>query len=218
MDEVSRREGRTVLFVSHNMAAMASLTSRGIVLESGSVVASGTTSEAISSYLSRGVNQSTYVCPPNHGATGPHIRQAEVVTTDPNGVQRFGMPLEIKFRLSHERPIARGCFSFQIINQFQQPVIHAFAYDLDLKARSALGETILTCWFPALQLNVGRFHLRTFLSEPPGGEVFESVDGICPFEVVRTDRQIPWGWRAEACAYHENWEWKELSVSSEAQS
>src|SRR6202011_2356759 len=41
MDDVSRREGRTVLFVSHNLAAVADLTSRGIVLNSGSVVADG---------------------------------------------------------------------------------------------------------------------------------------------------------------------------------
>src|SRR5690349_8870360 len=37
MDEVSRQEGRTVLFVSHNMAAIADLADRAILLEHGSV-------------------------------------------------------------------------------------------------------------------------------------------------------------------------------------
>src|SRR6202007_2986704 len=36
MDEVSRRDGRTVLFVSHNLAAVAEMTNRALLLVSGS--------------------------------------------------------------------------------------------------------------------------------------------------------------------------------------
>jgi lipopolysaccharide transport system ATP-binding protein len=50
MSEVARG-GRTVIFVSHNMAAMKSLTRRGIVLDGGKVVFSGTTEEVIQYYL-----------------------------------------------------------------------------------------------------------------------------------------------------------------------
>ena len=45
------REGRTVLFVSHNMAAVENLCSRGILLEDGKVVFDGTQTEAIHRYL-----------------------------------------------------------------------------------------------------------------------------------------------------------------------
>src|SRR5437667_70164 len=38
MNEVSRRHGRTVLFVSHNMAALSELTNKAIHLENGSLV------------------------------------------------------------------------------------------------------------------------------------------------------------------------------------
>jgi lipopolysaccharide transport system ATP-binding protein len=50
MGEVARG-GRTVIFVSHNMAAMKSLTRRGIILDAGRVVFSGTTEEVIQQYL-----------------------------------------------------------------------------------------------------------------------------------------------------------------------
>jgi lipopolysaccharide transport system ATP-binding protein len=50
MGEVARG-GRTVVFVSHNMAAMKSLTKRGIVLDAGRVVFSGTTEQVIQHYL-----------------------------------------------------------------------------------------------------------------------------------------------------------------------
>lgn len=51
MDTLSRSEGRTVLFVSHNMAAIETLTHRALVLESGCVRFCGDTKDAVSCYL-----------------------------------------------------------------------------------------------------------------------------------------------------------------------
>jgi lipopolysaccharide transport system ATP-binding protein len=50
MGEVAQ-EGRTVLFVSHNMSAVQRLCSRGIVLEGGRIAFDGTAPEAVSRYL-----------------------------------------------------------------------------------------------------------------------------------------------------------------------
>ncbi|WP_417881914.1 ABC transporter ATP-binding protein [Xanthomarina gelatinilytica] len=51
MQDISKGEGRTVLFVSHNMAAVKSLCTRAIVLEHGKTVFEGGTDEAVSFYL-----------------------------------------------------------------------------------------------------------------------------------------------------------------------
>src|SRR5690349_15784728 len=50
MGEVSRG-GRTVLFVSHNMAAIENLCKRGVVLEHGKLAFQGTSKEAVHHYL-----------------------------------------------------------------------------------------------------------------------------------------------------------------------
>ncbi|HEY3760385.1 MAG TPA: ABC transporter ATP-binding protein [Verrucomicrobiae bacterium] len=50
MEEVSRNQGRTVLFVSHNMAAVVQLTNRAIVMEKGRVRFNGPTDEAVKGY------------------------------------------------------------------------------------------------------------------------------------------------------------------------
>jgi lipopolysaccharide transport system ATP-binding protein len=50
MKDVSK-EGRTVIFVSHNMSAVKSLCNRAIVLEKGEVVFMGETDQAVSKYL-----------------------------------------------------------------------------------------------------------------------------------------------------------------------
>jgi lipopolysaccharide transport system ATP-binding protein len=53
MNDVSKGEGRTVLFVSHNMAAVKNLCSKGIVLEYGNVIYTGSADESVDYYLSR---------------------------------------------------------------------------------------------------------------------------------------------------------------------
>ena len=51
MDEVTNRQGRTILFVSHNMQAVRNLCNRGIFLENGEVVCDGEVEEVIEKYL-----------------------------------------------------------------------------------------------------------------------------------------------------------------------
>ena len=45
------QEGRTVLFVSHNMAAVQALCDRGVLLKAGTVICDSTVSDAIVKYL-----------------------------------------------------------------------------------------------------------------------------------------------------------------------
>lgn len=51
MQDISSGDGRTVLFVSHNMASVKNLCTRTIVLENGSTVFEGTTNEGVDYYL-----------------------------------------------------------------------------------------------------------------------------------------------------------------------
>ena len=51
MNELSAGEGRTVLFVSHNMAQVKNLCNKGIVLEKGRVVKEGEIEKCVQSYL-----------------------------------------------------------------------------------------------------------------------------------------------------------------------
>ena len=54
MQDVSRGEGRTVLFVSHNMGAVKNLCKRGIVLNQGQVAFDGGVEEAVDFYIKEG--------------------------------------------------------------------------------------------------------------------------------------------------------------------
>jgi len=207
MHAVASNEGRTVLLVSHNLAAITEMADRALLLDSGRVAVDGSVSEVISTYLSKGAIAPIYVRPHEKPSRAAYVRRIEVFTSDPNGVHRFGEPLEIKFWIRHDEPISRACFSFNVVNYHLQNVLHAWALYPEYSFGRTVGETVLTCCFPALRLNVGRFHLRTHLAGPPGGEFYERLEGICEFEVVRTDSML-WGWHPEDCAYHEEWDWK----------
>ena len=58
MQDISKTDGRTVLFVSHNMAAVKSLCTKGIVLEHGGITFSGSSDDAINYYLENSYKKS----------------------------------------------------------------------------------------------------------------------------------------------------------------
>jgi ABC-type polysaccharide/polyol phosphate transport system ATPase subunit len=207
MQDVAGREGRTVLLVSHNLAVIGELTARALLLNTGEVEYVGSATSAISRYLSHGAAAPVYIADGSRVGRRPYVRRAEIVTSDADARHRFGEPLEIRFHIGAAASLTRGCLSVQIVNQFQQPVVHAFAYYPDLRLSDCADEDIVICRFDSPRLNVGEYRLRWFLSEPPGGEQYEMVDGVCRFEVTRTDKSIFWGWRPEACTYHEHWAW-----------
>jgi lipopolysaccharide transport system ATP-binding protein len=59
MQDISQTDGRTVLFVSHNMAAVRSLCSSGCLLEHGALTLRGSSEECVNSYLNPKDSSST---------------------------------------------------------------------------------------------------------------------------------------------------------------
>lgn len=103
MDEV-RREGRTVLFVSHNLAAMKSLCSRGILIEKGGIVIDGDVDTVVDQYLGQDAHhRQTGLIPddaPRYGRiTGDaRFRSVRLMDLDGNDVSQlyFGQPFQIQ--------------------------------------------------------------------------------------------------------------------------
>jgi lipopolysaccharide transport system ATP-binding protein len=215
IDEVSRQEGRTVLLVSHNLAAIAEMADRALLLDAGSVRVDGSVAEAISTYLA-GVARKSGYSSPNLRTSSPHIAQVEVATSDPNAVHRFGEPLEIKFWIRHPIPMRNSSFCFQIVNSQSQIPVICSSYYHGMGFGETGGCSAIVCRFPKILLNVGQFHLCTWLQEQPSGHTYENLDGICAFEVIRIDTNQIGGWRPQICTYHEQHDWAVIDVTSNA--
>ena len=208
IDEVSRRQGRTVLFVSHNMAAIAQLTSRALLLEKGTIALNASTSEAIAAYISAGAQGPIYTSVQSSRGTSPRVIRAEVLTSGPEGVQFFLEALRIKVWIQNGMGTSRSCLGLEILNQSFVSAVHLEACYPEYKLAEKPGVHIVQFRLPRVQLNVGKYQLRIWLGTPPGGETYEVIEGVCQFEVVRNDPGGPWGWRAEMCVYHEEFEVK----------
>jgi lipopolysaccharide transport system ATP-binding protein len=205
MQEVSRG-GRTVLFVSHNTAAIATLTNRCVYLRSGEVATLGLTQDVLRKYLVSEKNpENIYRNSVPAGQCG--ISSAQIVKSSPGEAHISGSDLEVEFEFAHPGPLKGACFSFQIVNQLQQPALHFWIYDCDQPICRTGTHSRLTCRIPNTRLNVGHYSLTTYFSEPPGGTLYEKLEGICPFEVVVTERQTLFGWRPDACAYLPAFSW-----------
>lgn len=60
MDDVSKEEGRTVIFVSHNMTALSNVCSKGILLKNGLLALSTDINSAVKHYLQTDKNANNY--------------------------------------------------------------------------------------------------------------------------------------------------------------
>jgi lipopolysaccharide transport system ATP-binding protein len=66
MESVSKNDGRTVLFVSHNMGAVKNLCNRAIILNNGMISFNGKTDDAIDLYLNAGLKGQFGIIPDNY--------------------------------------------------------------------------------------------------------------------------------------------------------
>jgi len=209
MEDVSH-SGRTVIFVSHNMAAITSLTGTSALLQSGNCVFFGETQEAVGKYLSSMQSQeSRYEASPIDGK--PSITSVEVFCSQPGSVHESGAPMRIEFDFYHPEPIPGACLSFQIVNQAQVPVVHFRAFDYPIEICNGSGTTKVVCQIPRLNLNIGQYSLTAYFTDPPGGQSYQVLAGICQFRVAILNKTTLYGWRPENCTYHEESKWLALS-------
>ena len=71
MGDVAPDDGRTVLFVSHNMGALSQLCELGILLEQGRVTNIGPTKDVIKAYLKSGLDHNSAMAQFQDDATKP---------------------------------------------------------------------------------------------------------------------------------------------------
>ena len=210
MGDVATNEGRTVLFVSHNMQAVSQLTQRCVMLSGGIKQFDGLTDKAIMTYLigqREDSKQPAYYEAHSH-KSGNYLAWARVHTSDQQGFHRWGKPITFEFAFNITDPQESICFSFQVLNAQQQPITHHWFFESETSFGRQAGEVILKCMIPKFRLYMGTYNLTTWLSERRGGVMTESLSNICSFEVTMegTTRQ-EYEWQPNACTYLEDSVW-----------
>ncbi len=108
MHDVSENEGRTVLFVSHNLQAIKNLCQKTIIMNNGELFASGPTAETLNSYneLVRDIkiDAKTDVNNIKNRRGNGNIRFSGIDVTDIEGNKRYNFEIgeSIRFKISYE--------------------------------------------------------------------------------------------------------------------
>jgi lipopolysaccharide transport system ATP-binding protein len=161
MEDVSNKEGRTVLFVSHNMAMISSLCEKCFLLDMGQVEKEGKTSDVVMHYYTSGVQSPGQVeFPANGRPIGDeyvNLLSAEIR----NEKGKITNEIDINESLNVVMK-----FQVKIANKFA-PNVHLFtgeglyAFDSIYPDAKVLkpGEYISTCQIPANFLNDGTYFI-----------------------------------------------------------
>lgn len=116
MQDISQGQGRTVLFVSHNMAAIQDLCTRLVLLENGTKVFDGNVSDGINHYLSSDNVSNSFVDFEYDNKLKAQFRRFEVLNFENEYVSTFKSGEEINFRtfINISQVIRNPIFSLRI--------------------------------------------------------------------------------------------------------
>jgi lipopolysaccharide transport system ATP-binding protein len=182
MGQVSTEEGRTILFVSHNMAIMQALCQRGILLENGRVTSDDSMVATVTTYLQaleRAVTQDVAERKDRRG--WGQIKLVGLEISGEGGASlAVGRSARFVFDVAGDHPVTECAFT--IYNQLGHPVAtldsanqgEADSYEGDTDQRCI-------CEIDALPLLPGRYRIDAVIRG--NGQLQDSLEGAAVFDV-----------------------------------
>lgn len=187
MEQVSAREGRTVLFVSHNMAAVTNLCSHAVWLDQGAVRDSGDTQRTVTRYLS--ANQPTVF---SWERQSPSFDRKAVLSSitisDHQGKPRhchpFSQPFFIDLVYEVREPLLGLAAAIRLKSQDNVCILVTSEKDsLPVeKSPRQVGVCHARCHFPGQLFKPGRYLLNVGLFRE-GAEVYDYHEDVVAFEI-----------------------------------
>ena len=163
MQDVSKGEGRTVLFVSHNMGSMQRLCTRGILLENGSIKYMGSISDTIRTYQSDEIIQDSF-----EGIDGDpntlYLKRASVSSSD-GSIFYNSSTIKIEFEVCVIKQIPSLVIGFNLFSDFQTPLARADYNDENSKTTLSPGIYKYTFEIPPYRLSNGNYKIIFDIAE-----------------------------------------------------
>ncbi|WP_068472667.1 ABC transporter ATP-binding protein [Saccharicrinis aurantiacus] len=167
MQDVSRNEGRTVLFVSHNMASIQALCTKGILLRNGEVALHSDISSVINEYVSCNTDidfRTSYVNTEKLQGEGIGIKQVYYLA-DGVQVDNIMSGQDVDIVIHYESSSSSGYMNtlVGIYNNLDEKLI-ILNSDYDNKKVPCKREGKITCRLKNIQLVEGQYSLNIQLS------------------------------------------------------
>jgi lipopolysaccharide transport system ATP-binding protein len=200
MQDVSQQQGRTVLFVSHNMDAIQRLCSQCILLEHGTLVAQGETTSIVAKYLS---NHSAKTAPKDwidvSKATRMGTGEARFLAVQYSslnasaGFQPYSNgPLELQLAIESDFARTIGSLAVTLYTQSGTKLVNADIASLDRVITLQKGYNVVKLRIDQLFLNPNIYVLGLWLaniSDSSGNQALDYIEYAFDIEVVNLASQ-----------------------------
>jgi lipopolysaccharide transport system ATP-binding protein len=190
MGEVSKGEGRTVLFVSHNLISIKSLCSNSIFLEHGQLKRMGDTNSIVDFY-----NESTYF---NGGKLKYGFGVESLLHSASFDKNKFDLTEELIFKLVFNVNIEFNSYmiSFDILNSDSYIINSQRCYLNELTNQN--NSNSIVCTFPKNILNEGNYYVNIYIFNSKA-ELVENHKEILQFEILEKNRNESYLGRINGC-------------------
>ena len=185
MQDVTRG-GRTVVFVSHNLAAVQSLCTRAVLLEQGRIVHEGDVADVIAAYVSSTDREARTSLRERVDRRGDgRLRFVEVEVRGPNGPVRAGDDVEVHLRYESSGNPRGVLAGIAVAGPLGEPLCQCENTMSGDDLASLPAEGVLRCTIPRLALQPGRYSLDVYATL--GGTLADWVDHAHFFNIEESD-------------------------------
>ena len=219
MGDVSK-QGRTVLFVSHNMSAILNLAPKAILLKAGSVLIEGAVESVVSFYIqSLGAEEEIDISSRTDRQGEGQVRFVHAWFEDESGKhidhaisgQRLGIALRYQSKM--DRLLRNPRVSIAVENLLGSELF-VCSTELTKDQPSSLPPSgVIRCVIPGLPLSQGHYRLTLFLEANrviqdwlKSALTLDVMDG----DFFGTGKQYPDGWQGKCVLVQHQWEAREI--------
>lgn len=184
MEEVSKKYGRTIIFVSHNMASLQNLCTKGILLEGGILRNENDINSVIKNYLSNVFKSKLNLSERSDRTGNGNVRISNVTIFNETGIRTWeNLKIEIDY-FSINKAVKITEFGISVWDNNEIKIISiSSTLKNQLKEIPESGKVV--CIIPHIPLVNGMYLLNAFVSSVYGIEDY--IERIIEFEIHEND-------------------------------
>jgi len=187
MEDITKSEGRTILFVSHNMGAISQLCNKCILLNEGRIKLIGKTENVIKKYLTTSLQNNYEINEPKHKQFGAYFTKFFLSDSkeDIKNIFKLG---EIIIVNSKIKVLSSGIHLISVIHVYNQEGKCLFASSNSHESsmndkKFEDGLYTLQCIIPEYFFNVGRYYI-SFILITNNDKIIDRHEQILVFDMI----------------------------------
>lgn len=214
MEDVSNKEGRTVILVSHQMPAIQNLCTRCIMMDKGRLIMQGATDEIVNSYLTKGVALADAGLENREDRSGRgDVRITAIQLRDergnliPEAMSGQNVNLSLCYEVKEGMSLGDAVFCVEVCKDLKKYFSLSSAL-VDRRALRLSGKGRIDFMVPNWPLMAGKYHINFYVGTKDGVQdylndatVIDVIDG----DFYGTGKLHHEGWQGVSVLVNHSW-------------